>query len=44
MMHDGALLVNQSARAFRLVTGPPPHTARMFADFADLTAGPQAHT
>ncbi|MEU9638498.1 shikimate dehydrogenase [Streptomyces tendae] len=44
VMHGGGVLVNQSARAFRLVTGLSPHTARMFGDFADLTAGPQAHT
>jgi shikimate 5-dehydrogenase len=40
----GGVLVNETAHAFRLVTGLSPHTARMFADFAEVTAGPQAHT
>ncbi|MFE7437908.1 hypothetical protein ACIPH4_38465 [Streptomyces tendae] len=44
MMDGGGVLVNQSAQAFRLVAGPSPHTARMDGDFADLTAGTQAHT
>ncbi|MEU0449589.1 shikimate dehydrogenase [Streptomyces tendae] len=44
VVHGGGVLVNETAHAFRLVTGLSPHTARMFADFADLTAGPQAHT
>ncbi|MFE9703238.1 shikimate dehydrogenase [Streptomyces sp. NPDC005930] len=44
VVHGGGVLVNEAARAFQLVTGLSPHTARMFADFADLTAGPQAHT
>ncbi len=43
-MDGGGVLVNQSAKAFRLVAGPSPHTARMHGDFADLTAGTQAHT
>jgi shikimate dehydrogenase len=42
--HGGGALVNETARTFGLVTGRSPHTPRMFADFADLTAGPQAHT
>ncbi|GAA4811785.1 shikimate dehydrogenase [Streptomyces ziwulingensis] len=44
VLHGGGVLVNEAADAFRLVTGLPPHTSHMFADFAELTAGPQAHT
>ncbi|MEU5629791.1 hypothetical protein [Streptomyces tendae] len=36
--------MNQSAKAFRLVAGPSPHTARMHGDFADLTAPGRRHT
>ncbi|WP_193241867.1 shikimate dehydrogenase [Streptomyces phaeolivaceus] len=44
VLHGGGVLVHETAAAFRLVTGLAPHTSRMFGDFADLTAGPLAHT
>ncbi|WP_062650215.1 shikimate dehydrogenase [Streptomyces maremycinicus] len=44
VLQGGGALVHEAATAFRLVTGRTPHTSSMFGDFADLTAGPQAHT
>jgi shikimate dehydrogenase len=44
VQHGGDVLVNGAASAFQLVTGLPPHMPHMFADFAELTAGPLAHT
>ncbi|MEV5646047.1 shikimate dehydrogenase [Streptomyces flaveolus] len=44
VLHGGGVLVHEAAAAFRLVTGLAPHTSYMFGDFADLTAGPKAHT
>ncbi|MER5201034.1 shikimate dehydrogenase [Streptomyces sp. NPDC002755] len=43
VLHGGGMLVHQAAHSFHLITGLPPHTAHMLADFADLTAAPQAH-
>jgi shikimate dehydrogenase len=44
VLHGGGALVNGAASTFRLVTGLSPHTPHMFADYAELTAGPVAHT
>lgn len=44
VLHGGGMLVHQAADAFRAFTGLAPHTSHMLADFADLTATPEAHT
>ncbi|MEV5842272.1 shikimate dehydrogenase [Streptomyces sp. NPDC051985] len=44
VLHGGGMLVHQAADAFREFTGIEPSRSAMLADFADLTAGPQAHT
>jgi shikimate dehydrogenase len=44
VLHGGGMLVHQAADAFRKFTGLEPRTSAMLADFADLTAAPEAHT
>ncbi|MDQ0596088.1 shikimate dehydrogenase [Streptomyces canus] len=44
VQHGGGMLVHQAAYSFREFTGITPNTSAMLADFADLTAAPQAHT
>lgn len=44
VLHGGGMLVHQAADAFREFTGLEPRTSAMLADFADLTAAPEAHT
>ncbi|WP_030602463.1 shikimate dehydrogenase [Streptomyces fulvoviolaceus] len=44
LLHGGGMLVHQAAGAFHHFTGLAPHTSHMLADFADLTAAPEAHT
>ncbi|MFJ8827017.1 shikimate dehydrogenase [Streptomyces sp. NPDC102467] len=44
VLHGGGMLVHQAADAFRLFTGRDPSVPHMLADFAEMTAGIQAHT
>ncbi|MFE9687553.1 shikimate dehydrogenase [Streptomyces sp. NPDC006285] len=44
VLDAGAVLVNEAAEAFRLVTGLTPHTSHMLGDFADMRAEPRVHT